>query len=478
MTAIQEHMRKLEEKNLFQQFGEAFTKGDIFTKISLLIWGIGFIGHGQLMKALLVTLVQALGLGFIALVGAPNLAKFGTLGTVQMEMVFDPVTMQNVANDYDNSFAILLFSVISIVIIVALIAASIMVVCANYKLQLIKDDGKKPNNFVQDIHSYLNEKFYVTLLTLPVLGVVVFTIVPLFILICVAFTNYDQQHMPPNSLFTWVGLSNFSALLGGGVTDTFGYAFGKILTWTLVWAFFATFTTFFGGVLMAMFINDKKTKGQKMWRTLFMVTAAVPQFVTLLLIRNFFADNGIVNGMMASSGITNFLKSIGLVNSSLSYVPLLTDWHWAMVMIVLINIWIGVPYQMLISTGVLMNIPGDMIEAANIDGANPFQMFFRIKLPYLLSVQGPSLVTGFVHNINNFNVIYLLTNDTYISRDQSMAASSAREVDLLVTWLFRLTQDQYNYKMAAVIGIMVFIVCAVFTVVCFGYINRKEATFS
>lgn len=112
---------------------------------------------------------------------------------------------------------------------------------------------------MQDINVYLNEKFYVTLLTLPVLGVVVFTIVPLFILIAVAFTNYDQQHMPPNELFTWVGLNNFFTLFGGGgMTSTFGYSFAKVLTWTLVWAFFATFTNFFGGILMAMFINDKR----------------------------------------------------------------------------------------------------------------------------------------------------------------------------------------------------------------------------
>ena len=117
-------------------------------------------------------------------------------------------------------------------------------------------------------------------------------------------------------------------------------------------------------------------------------------------------------------------------------------------------------------------------KAARIDGANPVQMFFFIKLPYLLSVQGPALVTDFVKNINHFNVIYLLTQDVYVTTDQAMAASSAKEVDLLVTWLFRLTQEQYNYKMAAVIGIMVFIICAVFTVVCFRFINKKEATFS
>ena len=146
--------------------------------------------------------------------------------------------------------------------------------------------------------------------------------------------------------------------------------------------------------------------------------------------------------MMANAGVTDFLHNIGLLDKGLSYIPFLTQPGWAMFTIIMINIWIGVPYQMLIATGVLMNIPADMIEAARIDGANPVQMFFRIKLPYLLSVQGP------------------------------------KEIDLLVTWLFRLTQDYYNYKMAAVLGIMVFIVCAVFTVVCFHFINKKEATFS
>ena len=126
----------------------------------------------------------------------------------------------------------------------------------------------------------------------------------------------------------------------------------------------------------------------------------------------------------------------------------------------------------------MVNVPDELIEAARIDGANPVQMFFRIKLPYLLSVQGPSLVTDFVKNVNNFNVIYLLTQGVFVTQNQALAQSNAKEIDLLVTWLFRLTQDYYNYKMAAVLGIMVFIVCAVFTVVCFHFINKKEATFS
>ena len=117
----------------------------------------------------------------------------------------------------------------------------------------------------------------------------------------------------------------------------------------------------------------------------------------------------------------------------MDHIPFLTDQHWARFMIILINIWIGVPYQMLIATGVLMNIPSDMLEASVIDGASPLQSFIHIKLPYLLSVQGPALVTDFVKNVNNFNVIYLLTQDVYITKDQALASSSAKEVDLLVT---------------------------------------------
>ena len=151
------------------------------------------------------------------------------------------------------------------------------------------------------------------------------------------------------------------------------------------------------------------------------------------------------------------LKHAGLVGEHLTYIPFLTDPHWAKVMIILINIWVGVPYQMLIATGVLMNIPTDQIESAKIDGATNFQVFWKITMPYI-----------FVKNINNFNVIYLLTQDVFVTQNQALANSHAKEVDLLVTWLFRLTNEYYDYKMASVIGIIVFIICAAFTLISFS----------
>lgn len=453
--------------NYFKNLGVAFAKGDVWVKLSAVLMGTGYIARKQIVNGIIMFMVEALFAVMCIGYAAPNLAKFGTLGTVQFEQVFDPLTLTSMVNDYDNSFLILLNSIISLFLMVVFVLFWIANMKAVYRLQQKKENGEHINNFREDVRSMFNEKFHITLLTLPALGIILMNIIPILVLIAVAFTNYDQQHMPPNALFTWVGWTNFKNLFTNSVTVTFGYSFKKILSWTLTWAVLATFTTYIGGILMAKFINNKKTKLPKLWRTLFIISIAVPQFVTLLLVRSFFADNGIFNTFCSNIGLTDFLKNVGLVGSNYTYIPFLTSPGWAKVMIIIINIWIGIPYQMLIATGVLMNIPEDQIESARIDGANPLQIFVKITMPYMLFVTGPSLITDFVKNINNFNVIYLLTQDVYVTSDQLMANSNAKEIDLLVTWLFRLTNEYYNYKMASVIGIIVFLICAAFTLITF-----------
>ena len=462
----------------FSEFGTAMAKGDAFVKLSLLWWGAGYFRRKQYAKALLMTLLEIAVIAFTLNFAMAYVPKFGTLGTIQAEQVFNMQTMQTEWNDYDNSFMILLFSLFSFVIWFAAAVVCMRNVVNVYELQKQAQRGKHINSFVEDLREYLDKKFHITLLSLPVLGIVVFTLIPMLLLILVAFTNYDQQHMPPTNLFTWVGFANFATLFGGGITTTFGYAFIRILGWTIIWSFFATLTTYLGGILMSLLLNSKLTRGTKIWRTMLVVTIAVPQFVSLLLMRNFFANSGIVNTICANIGLTGFLRDIGLISTS--YIPFMTAPGWVHVMIILINIWIGIPYQMLIATGVLMNLPTDQIESAKIDGANPFQVFKSITMPYMLQVTGPALITDFVKNFNNFNVIYLLTQNVFVTTNQFMANSQAKETDLLVTWLFTLTQDYYNYKMASVIGIMVFIVCAVFTLIGFNFMisGDKEGTYS
>lgn len=457
-------MRKILDglKTYFGDFGRSIAKGDIWTRLSLVVMGAGYIGRKQIIKGILITLLEVVIILAEVLVTGPYMAKLNTLGTVQREEVLDLTTLTKTVNDYDNSLLILLYGVIGVLIIVAFVFLWISNMKAVYRLQEMKENGEHINSFAQDVKALFDGKFYITLLTLPSLGVIMMNIIPIIFMICIAFTNYDQNHQPPTYLFTWVGLENFKQLFTSGTTVTFSYAFVRILIWTLIWAVAATFTTFIGGILLAQFINHQNTKCKKLWRTLFIVTIAIPQFVTLLLISKMFGNYGIVNTICSNLGITDFLHNIGLVSSSLDYIPFLSKPGWAHVMIILINIWVGVPYQMLVATGILMNIPTDQLESARIDGANKFQIFWKITMPYILFIMGPSLIQSVVSNINNFNVIYLLTTG-YTTTNMAFANSNAKETDLLITWLFTLTNDYSNYKMASVIGIITFVICAAIT---------------
>ncbi|MDY5882964.1 MAG: sugar ABC transporter permease, partial [Roseburia sp.] len=354
-------------KKYFADFGKAVAKGDIWCKLSLIVMGAGYWGRKQILKGILITALEVVFFLFTGLFSINYIKDLGTLGTVQYEAVFDPLTMKNTVNDYDNSLLILLYGIVGILAILAFILLYISNMKAVYRLQLMKEEGEHINTFGEDIKSLFNGKFYVTLLTLPSIGVIMMNIIPIVFMSCVAFTNYDINHMPPNYLFTWVGLSNFKNMFTGGATITFSYAFIRILAWTLVWAVSATFTTFIGGILLAKLINHENTYFKKVWRSLFVVTIAIPQFVTLLLVSKMFSDHGIVNTWCSNVGLTGFLQHIGLVSGN--FIPFLSKPGWSHVMIVLINIWVGVPYQMLSATGILMNIPTDQLESARIDGA-------------------------------------------------------------------------------------------------------------
>ena len=183
------------------------------------------------------------------------------------------------------------------------------------------------------------------------------------------------------------------------------------------------------------------------------MTIAIPQFVSLLYVAKLFQNDGLING---------WLMKAGLISKA---IPFWSDPTLARITIILINCWVGIPYLMLISTGILMNIPEDLYESARIDGANSFQMFRKITLPYMLFVTGPYLLTQFTGNLNNFNIIYLLSG----GGPQSMELTGkAGATDLLVTWLYKMTVNETNYCMAAVIGIMVFVVTAVVSLVVYG----------
>ncbi len=172
--------------------------------------------------------------------------------------------------------------------------------------------------------------------------------------------------------------------------------------------------------------------------------------------------------MLQPNGAVNvLLRSIGWIAGD-SSLPFFTDPTWAKVTVIVINIWVGVPYTLLQLTGVLQNIPSDIYEAARVDGANAVQIFFQITLPYMLFITTPYLISTFTGNVNNFNIIYLLSGGDPVTD----LASTAGSTDLLVTWLYKLTIDKQYYNIGAVIGILTFIILAIGALV--TYRNSKS----
>lgn len=141
----------------FKRFGTSLAEGDLAVKASLLIMGAGYFARGQVIKGILVTLVEAVYLIFMVMFGVPYLAKFGTLGTVKQEMVFNPNTFKNEVNDYDNSLLILLFGVTTIVITIFFLMFWISNIVSCRETQKLAQAGKHLNTFREDLRSYINE---------------------------------------------------------------------------------------------------------------------------------------------------------------------------------------------------------------------------------------------------------------------------------------------------------------------------------
>lgn len=446
-------------KNIKTFFSE-LKHGSVFTKLSCLIMGVGQISRGQIVKGIIYFLLECFFVYYLVAFGVGYLSQLGSLGEVATTEQWSDELGYYVTIKGDNSFLILLYSVVTLIIIVAFIALWVMNVRGNIMNDKLLASGKRLNSFSQDLHSFINEKFHVTLLIPPFLGLLVFTIMPLIFMILIAFTNYDYQHLPPGRLFSWVGFENFRNLFAGAGFSSggsFGATFLRVLGWTLIWAFFATFSNYFFGLIVALMINKKGIRFKSFFRTMFIIPIAVPQFVTLLLMQKILDVDGILNVILGTE------------------IRWLADTRWnsliPRIVIIVVNMWIGIPYTLLMCSGVLMNIPSDLSEAARIDGANSMQIFFKITLPYMLHVTGPHLITQFVGNINNFNIIWLLTGGGPI--DIINYTDQAQSTDLLVTWLYRLTTDNpVRYNIASVIGIIIFIISAGLSLLTY---NRSSA---
>lgn len=255
-----------------------------------------------------------------------------------------------------------------------------------------------------------------------------------------------------------VGLSNFTRFFE---SPAFRGPLVRIIIWNFIFAFFSVFSTFALGLGIAYVYNDRMLPGRKIIQSFLLIPYTIPSLITIIIWRGMFNNQ------------------VGVINRTLTdLIGIAPEWTvdptLAKIAILIVNLWLGYPYFMLICSGALQAIPEDLYEAAKVDGANAFQRFFRITLPLLLVAVGPLLVASFTFNFNNFNLIYL-----FIQGGPPIANSATRagHTDILISYVYNFafaSGRAKEYGLGSAITIIIFIIVAAITLFQFRYTRMWE----
>ena len=271
-----------------------------------------------------------------------------------------------------------------------------------------------------------------------------------------SFTSSTGNELKPGFVES-IGVTNFKRFF---TSFTLNGPLVRIIIWTFAFAFFSLLLNFALGLLIAVIYNDPKFPLRKLIRTLLIIPYTVPALLTILVWR------GMLNPELGV--ITRILENIfGWAP------PWMTDQWWAKVAVLLINLWLSYPYFMLICSGSLQSIPDDYYMAAQVDGANKWQQFWKITLPLLLVAVGPLLLSSFVFNFNNFNLIYIFNAGGPPMSEDLIAGHT----DILISYVYNLafsggTGIDYGY--AAAITIVIFFIVGTITLLQFRFTNMWE----
>ncbi len=257
---------------------------------------------------------------------------------------------------------------------------------------------------------------------------------------------------------TTVGLRNFDRVFN---SPALRGPFVRIFIWTFVFALFSVATTFSLGLLLALVFSNPALKGKKLIRSFLIIPYASPGVISVLIWR------GLLNPRFGP--INEYLNTLFGIAPEWFADPTL-----AKVAILIVNLWLGYPYMMLISSGALAAVPSDIYEAASVDGANPWQQFWGITLPLILVSLAPLLISSFAFNLNNFNIIYLFNEG---GPPISGSPVPAGHTDILISYTYRLAfggSQGADYGFASAITIIIFFMVATITFVQFRYTKALE----
>ena len=452
-SAPREFFENLAEKikKKWRAFCAMLRHGNWRVACSMLIMGTGQMMYRQWAKGALYLLVQAGFIVYLVLTGARDFFGLFTLGSVEANPWY--------GIEGDNSVIMLITGILSVIVMVIYVSLYIANVRGVYATQLRVEAGKKPTTFRQDVAQMFDRKFYRTVLFLPVIGVCFFNVLPIVFLILIAFTNYGGDIVPPK-LVDWVGFENFGKLVAVGEYTT---TFFKILGWNILWAVASTAINYFGGLALALLLNKKCVKGKVFWRFFLILAYAIPGFITMLGFKYMFANGGPINYYITQGG-----------GSAIFFLGANSTWP-ARLIGLMVNAWISIPSSMLLATGILSNANKDQYEAARIDGANAFQQFWYLTLPFVVFATTPVILSQFIGNFNNFGVFYFLRSDVSSSAGYVLA----NDTDLLINWLYKMSIDNNYYSIGAAISLIIFIITSVISLVVyiFSPSYRQEETY-
>ncbi len=419
-------------------------------KLSVCLMGLGQLLYGQFGKGLMYLGVLVLAVVYFVFRGVHDFVGLFTLGTREAD------TWLGIEGD--NSVVMLLMGILSVIAILLLVLCYVSNIKDAYETQKLCERGGRPATFREDLKQFLDKKFYKTVLFLPILGVCVFNILPIVFMIAIAFTNYGGSIVPPK-LVDWVGVDNFIQI---ATLSQFAPTFGRILGWNLIWALVSTALNYFAGLGLALLLNKECVKGKAFWRAFPMLAYAVPGFITLLGFKFMFSYGGPINKMITDMGY----HAIGFLDIDAKWIARIIGF--------VVNAWISVPSIMLLATGILSNRDASQIESAKIDGANAFQQFRHITLPFVLFSTTPVLISQFIGNFNNFGIFFFLRGGLYI--DGYFLAS---DTDLLINWLYNLSINNNYYNIGATISLIIFMITSLISLLIYTRSSsyREEDTF-
>jgi len=252
---------------------------------------------------------------------------------------------------------------------------------------------------------------------------------------------------------TNIGVRNFDRLLHDKLVRG---PFLRVFVWTFVFASVTVFLSFALGLFLAIVLDKPGMRLQRTYRALLVIPYAIPGFLSLLVWQGLLNDDfGVVNQLLHLD------------------VPWLFDANWAKVSIILVSTWLTFPYFFLVSMGALQSIPGELIEAARVDGGGPWAVFRRVTLPLLLVAVAPLMIASFAYNFNNFGAIYLLTGGGPPASDNSIAGAT----DILISYTYKLafaSGKGQDYGLASAVSIVIFLIVATISAISFSRTKALE----